>query len=112
MSEITYTKRDVAIKLQDRLDLTLYKAEDMVDGLFAVLRDLLMEQTADKVRIEIRNFGVFEVKPTQAKPMARNPRTNEIVRVPPRKKTHFKPGKILREYLQTPLKEHEKNSGR
>lgn len=111
MTEITYTKKDVAVKLQNRLDLNLYVAEDMVDGLFTVLREMLMEDTAEKVRIEIRNFGVFEVKPTLAKPMARNPRTNEIVHVPPRKKTHFKPGKILRDYLKTPLDGHEPNSG-
>ncbi|MGC9512453.1 MAG: HU family DNA-binding protein [Fidelibacterota bacterium] len=106
MTEITYTKKDVAVKLQNRLDLNLYVAEEMVDGLFSVLRELLMEETAEKVRIEIRNFGVFEVKPTQAKPMARNPRTNEVVHVPPRRKTHFKPGKILKEYLKTPLNSH------
>jgi integration host factor subunit beta len=106
MTEITYTKKDVAVKLQNRLDLNLYVAEEMVDGLFSVLRELLMEETAEKVRIEIRNFGVFEVKPTQAKPMARNPRTNEVVHVPPRRKTHFKPGKILKEYLKTPLNRH------
>lgn len=107
MTEITYTKKDVAVKLQNRMDLNLYVAEEMVDGLFSVLRELMMEETAEKVRIEIRNFGVFEVKPTQAKPMARNPRTNEVVHVPPRRKTHFKPGKILKEYLKTPLKSHE-----
>jgi len=107
MTEITYTKKDVAGKLQNRLDTTLYAAEDMVDHLFSVLRDMLMEESADKVRIEIRNFGVFEVKPTQAKPMARNPKTNEIVHVPARKKTHFKPGKILRDYLKVPQVVHE-----
>ncbi|RKY50455.1 MAG: integration host factor subunit beta, partial [Candidatus Neomarinimicrobiota bacterium] len=73
MTEITYTKKDVAVKLQNLMDLNLYVAEEMVDGLFSVLRELLMDETAEKVRIEIRNFGVFEVKPTQAKPMARNP---------------------------------------
>ncbi|MBU0712997.1 HU family DNA-binding protein [bacterium] len=41
------------------------------------------------LRIEIRGFGVFEVKPTRAKPKARNPRTNEIVYVPPRSKIPF-----------------------
>jgi integration host factor subunit beta len=112
MSEITYTKKDVVLQFRNRTNLTLYKAEDMVDELFAVLRDMLMKETVEKVRIEIRNFGVFEVKPTQAKPRARNPKTNEIVHVPPRKKTHFKPGKILREYLQTPQDDHEANSGR
>jgi nucleoid DNA-binding protein len=43
---------------------------------------------------------VFEVKPTKAKPRARNPRTNEEVYVPPRRKIHFKAGKVIREVLQ------------
>ena len=52
---------------------------------------------------EIRNFGVFEVKPTKAKPRARNPRTNEEIYVPARRKTHFKPGKLLKEVLKQPI---------
>ena len=55
------------------------------------------------VRIEIRNFGVFESKPTKAKPRARNPRTNEEIYVPAHKKTRFKPGKILKEHLKRPI---------
>ena len=58
----------------------------------------------EKVRIEIRNFGVIEVKPTKAKPNARNPQTNEEIFVPAHKKTHFKPGKILKQYLSRPIK--------
>ena len=55
-------------------------------------------------RIEIRNFGVLEVKPTKAKPNARNPQTNQEIFVPAHKKTHFKPGKILKQYLKKPIK--------
>ena len=51
------------------------------------------------VRIEVRNFGVFESKPTKAKPRARNPRTNEEIYVPAHKKTRFKPGKIIKSYF-------------
>ena len=54
-------------------------------------------------RIEIRNFGVFESKPTKAKPRARNPVTNEEIYVPAHKKTHFKPGRLIKEYLRKPL---------
>lgn len=55
-------------------------------------------------RIEIRGFGVFQVKDTKPKPAARNPRTNEIVYVTARRKTHFKPGKLLKEALDKPVK--------
>ena len=62
-----------------------------------------MEEADPEVRIELRDFGVFEVKKTKAKPKARNPKTNETVFIQARRKTHFKPSKKLREVLQTPL---------
>ena len=55
---------------------------------------------ADRVRIELRDFGVFEVKKTKAKPKARNPRTNETVFIPSRRKTHFKPSKKLKKLVK------------
>lgn len=68
------------------------------------LRELMAEADPE-VRIELRDFGVFEVKKTKAKPKARNPKTNETVFIPARRKTHFKPSKRLREELQQPLLE-------
>jgi integration host factor subunit beta len=63
------------------------------------MRELVM--TADPiVRIEIRDFGVFEVKKTKPKPKARNLKTGEFVYVPGRRKMHFKPGKILKNFLK------------
>lgn len=61
-----------------------------------------MEADPD-VRIELRDFGVFEVKKTRAKPKARNPKTNETVFIPSRRKTHFKPSKRIKAVLQQPL---------
>ncbi|PSQ87987.1 MAG: hypothetical protein BRD30_07915 [Bacteroidetes bacterium QH_2_63_10] len=68
------------------------------------LGDLMIDADPER-RIELRNFGVFEVKKTKAKPKARNPRTNETVFIPSRRKTHFKPSKRLKEALQVPLRE-------
>ena len=68
----------------------------------AALREIMSIENAE-CRIEIRNFGVFEVKKTKAKPKARNPKTNEVIYVPPRRKTHFKPGKLLQNELKKPL---------
>tara|TARA_X000001036_G_scaffold439911_1_gene493044 strand:- start:3137 stop:3445 length:309 start_codon:yes stop_codon:yes gene_type:complete len=98
----TYTKRDIAIRLGDKLGISTRKSLVYTDEVFNVIRELLCE---DKpyVRIEIRNFGVIESKPTKAKPKARNPKTNEEIFVPAHKKTHFKPGKILKSYLRKPI---------
>ena len=98
----TYTKRDIAIRLGDKLGISTRKSLVYTDEVFNVIRELLCE---DKpyVRIEIRNFGVIESKPTKAKPKARNPKTNEEIFVPAHKKTHFKPGKILKSHLKKPI---------
>lgn len=99
----TFTKKDVAVEIANRLEATLVDSLIFTDELFLVLRDMLTNDH-EKVRIEIRNFGVLEVKPTKAKPNARNPQTNQEIFVPAHKKTHFKPGKILKQFLKNPIK--------
>ena len=39
----------------------------MVDNFLETILDIL-KQPKDNIRIELRNFGIFEVKPTKAKP--------------------------------------------
>ncbi len=104
IQSITYTKRDVTQRVADKLDVPVSQMKVPVDTVFEVLREI-MSQDHPRLRVEIRNFGVFEVKPTKAKPRARNPRTNEEVYVPPRRKSHFKPGRLLRQVLRQPLDE-------
>ncbi|MBN2423895.1 MAG: HU family DNA-binding protein [Calditrichaceae bacterium] len=95
----TVTKKDVAKRTALELDEKIYTAEKFVDSVFTVLRKILSEANPE-VRIEIRDFGVFEVKRTKPKPKARNPRTGEIIYVPARRKTHFKAGKLLKDVLK------------
>jgi len=99
---ITYTKRDLTRRVAEKLGVPNSQMVEPVNAVFNSVRELL-SQDEPKIRIEIRNFGVLEVKPTKAKPQARNPRTGEVVYVPARKKTHFKPGKLLRAKLKQPL---------
>jgi len=98
----TVTKRDIAKRVAKEVNEKLPLTEKIVSTLFTTLRQIMAEANPE-VRIEIRDFGVFEVKTTKAKPKARNPKTGEIVYVPPRRKTHFKPGKLLKEELKKPL---------
>lgn len=97
----TFTKRDIAIKVGKNLNMSIRKSIIYTDEVFKAVRELLCEDK-DYIRVEIRNFGVLESKPAKAKPKARNPKTNEEVFVPARKKTHFKPGKILKNHLKKP----------
>ncbi len=98
----TYTKKDVAKRVAELRDEKVYIAEQWTDAIFAALRETMM-QADPELRIEIRDFGVFEVKMTKSKPKARNPRTGETIFVPPRRKTHFKPSKLLKNFLQQPI---------
>ena len=100
----TLTKKDVSRRVAELMDEPIYKSESWVNAVISGVRELLLEADPE-VRIELRDFGVFEVKKTKAKPKARNPKTNETVFIPSRRKTHFKPSKRLKEVLQTPLHE-------
>ena len=99
---ITYTKRDLTHRVAEKLGVPYSQMIEPVSAVFDSVRELLSQDLLN-IRVEIRNFGVLEVKPTKAKPHARNPKTNEVVYVPARKKTRFKPGKLLRAKLKQPL---------
>ena len=99
MKKITYSKDDLIKKLSNKI---LFSNEDMkfmIDNFLETILDIL-KQPKDNIRIELRNFGVFEVKPTKAKPKARNPRTNKEIYVPAHRKISFKPGKDLKTELK------------
>ena len=91
----TITKKELALLVSERAECKKNVASEMVDSLFNAMRDSLIEGN----RIEIRGFGAFQVKDTRPKPAARNPRTDEIIYVPARRKTHFKPGRLLKDAL-------------
>jgi len=98
----TVTKKEVAKRVAKAMGQKIYVTEEFVNVVFESLREILAEADPE-IRIEIRDFGVFEVKQTKPKPKARNPRTGEIIYVPARRKTHFKPGKLLKDILKKPL---------
>ncbi len=98
----TYTKRDIVRHVAESHHEKIHTAAAWVDRVFTSLREIMM--TADpELRIEIRDFGVIEVKPTKSKPKARNPKSGEVIFVPSRRKTHFKPSKLLKAFLSKPL---------
>ena len=96
----TYTRKDIENKLDDKLIGKQLTQKLIVDSLIDSIRELLMDANP-VLRIEIRNFGVFEIKKTKPKPKARNMKTGEIIFVPGRRKIHFKPGKKLKDFLKS-----------
>ena len=99
---VTITKKDVAKRTAKLVGERIYLTEKIVDGVFTALRQFMAEADPE-IRIQIRDFGVFEVKRTKPKPKARNPKSGEIIYVPARRKTHFKAGKLLKEVLKQPM---------
>ncbi len=95
---MTTTKKDLALHVSEDTGCKKSLASKMVDSVFDAMRESLINGD----RIEIRGFGVFQVKDTRPKPAARNPRTGDVIFVPERRKTHFKPGKLLKEALHKP----------
>ena len=107
MKAKTYIKKDVVEKTAEKTGIDTREAARVVNAVFTSLRELMTEGPI-QCRIEIRNFGVFEVKRTAAKPKARNPKKPEQeIYIPPRRKTLFRPGKILKNILKQPLSELE-----
>lgn len=66
------------------------KAEAVVETVF----DAMKRSLAQGHRIELRRFGVFNVRRRKTG-VGRNPRTGEQVSIPPGKAVRFKPGKEL-----------------
>ncbi len=95
----TLTRKEIENKLDEKLVGKRLTQKLIVDSVIESIRELLME-ASPVIRIEIRDFGVFEIKKTKAKPKARNMKTGEFVYVPGRRKIHFKPGKLLKEFLK------------
>ena len=98
----TLTRKDIAKRVSELRSIKTQEADIWVENVLTAVRDLLMSADPE-VRLEVRDFGVFEVKLTRAKPRARNPKTGDKVYVPPRRKTHFKPSKLLKSFLVQPL---------
>jgi DNA-binding protein HU-beta/integration host factor subunit beta len=84
------TKQDIVRTICERLDLPKAKAQEAVQTTF----DALITSLVKEGRVELRNFGVFQIK-RRAGRVGRNPRTGDIVNVPPRYFVSFKPGKEM-----------------
>ena len=97
----TVTKKDLALAIAAKTGCHVTIALKAADAVFETMREVLIAGN----RIELRGFGVFTVKNSAARPAARNPRTGEIINVPARKKTHFKPGKEIKEAMKKPRSE-------
>lgn len=88
----TTTKRDLCEKIVRKTNNSQLVVKETVQ----MLLDRIVQELSQGNRIELRDFGVFEVKQRAAR-KARNPRTGEEAFVPAKKVVLFKVGKLMKE---------------
>lgn len=87
------TKRDLVLRISNENDLPQQQVLDVVQKTL----DYITEALAQGHTVELRNFGVFEVKVRKAR-IGRNPNAPaHDVPIPPRATVKFKAGKEMRE---------------
>jgi DNA-binding protein HU-beta len=88
--EAVVIKLDLVNAIVQKTNISRTKAEQAVETVFEAMKNALGRGE----RIELRRFGVFNVKPRKTG-IGRNPRTGQQVNIPPGKAVRFKPGKEL-----------------
>ena len=89
---MTVTKRDLVIRISNETGLVQQQVLDVVQKTL----DHIAEALARHDKVELRNFGVFEVKIRKAR-VGRNPNVPEKdVPIPERAVVKFKAGKEMR----------------
>jgi integration host factor subunit beta len=96
------TKKEIVRTISEEIGLTQLQTKEIVQKTF----DAIVEALVSEGRIELRNFGVFEVK-KRAPRKARNPRTGEKVFVEEKFVVTFKPGKEMEERVRELEREKE-----
>src|SRR3989304_6902872 len=88
--EVNMIKVDIINEVSATANITKVKAEQAVEAVLDAMKNSMQRGE----RIELRGFGVFQVKPRK-RGIGRNPRTGKEVRIPPGRTIRFKPGKDL-----------------
>lgn len=89
---MTLTKRDIVVRISSETGMT----QEQVASVVQRVLDLIAEAIRAGDKVELRNFGVFEVKVRRAR-VGRNPNAPAVdVPIPQRSVARFKPGKLLR----------------
>ncbi len=91
---VTVTKRELTLRVAGKLGIPPQDAARIVEALF----DSIATHLVNGERWEFRGFGVFEVRERAAR-LGRNPRTGEVVPVPPRRAVVFHPGKFMKQEM-------------
>lgn len=88
-------KRDIVLKISQDAGIKQVVVKEIVQRTF----DAILESLKEGKRIELRNFGVFQIK-LRKRRIGRNPKTGEVVSVPERRIVTFKPGLEMKKYIR------------
>ncbi|HHT9129255.1 MAG TPA: HU family DNA-binding protein [Candidatus Brocadiaceae bacterium] len=102
----TTTKRDLCEKIARRIDNT----HMVVKKTIQMFLDEIVSELAQGRRIELRDFGVLEIRQRAAR-KARNPRTGAVAFVPAKNVVVFKVGKLMREKVGSTTKSQQPPQG-
>ncbi|MBI4981701.1 MAG: integration host factor subunit beta [Candidatus Omnitrophica bacterium] len=89
------TKKDIILKVSDASGLKQIDVKKVVQMTFYCIVEALVRGE----KIELRNFGVFKIKQRKSR-TGRNPRTNQVIPVPPRKVVVFKSGLEMKQKIK------------
>lgn len=90
----TITKKELVLRIAERTQQKQTITRDIIQ----LFIDEVIHELASGNRLELRDFGVFEVKTRRAR-KARNPKTGQEVRVPEKRVVSIKPGKKMKDLI-------------
>ena len=103
----TLTKRDLVVQISNETHLPQAQVHQVVQ----LTLDSITDALARSENVELRNFGVLEVRLTKPR-VGRNPNKPESsFTIPARATVKFKPGKIMRERVLKLSAAMKKNAG-
>jgi nucleoid DNA-binding protein len=88
-------KRGIVLKISQDTGIKQVVVKEVVQRTFNTILDAL--KGGD--RIELRNFGIFQVKKRKRR-IGRNPKTGQVIPVPERRTVVFKPGLEMKKLIQ------------
>ncbi len=87
------TKRDMVVRIAEETGLIQQDVHTVVQKAL----DMIVESLANGKNVELRNFGVFQLKERKQR-IGRNPnRPEQVVAIPSCRIVKFKPGKVMKE---------------
>ncbi|MDP8261419.1 MAG: HU family DNA-binding protein [Candidatus Kappaea frigidicola] len=89
------TKKDIVLKIANESKIKQIDVKKVVQKTL----ECIIENLQEGKKVELRNFGVFKIKQRRGR-TGRNPRTGDVVPVPPKKVVVFKPGLVMKKKIK------------